>query len=225
MYPVSTELVSKLDTTTAKTGDSVVVKTESSVKTADGVVIPKGSKVVGHVTAVQPHGDGNSNQDAQMAIQFDHAVLKGGQNLPIHSEIRSLAPPESQAAASGPYGSGAGAAGMSGSPAAGATAGGMGGSRPSGATQGTVPPEAGVAPATGASGDGTAAGTVVARTGSIAIRTTSIPGVLLASNAPGQHDPRMASSSGILLGARGNIHLDGGTQLVLGVAGAGAQAH
>ena len=63
-----------------------------------------------------------------------------------------------------------------------------------------------------------AAGTVVARTGNIAIATTSVPGVLLANNAPGQQDPRMAQASSILLGAKQDIQLDGGTQMVLGVA-------
>jgi hypothetical protein len=63
-----------------------------------------------------------------------------------------------------------------------------------------------------------AAGTIVARTGNIAIRTTSIPGVLLASNEPGQQDPRMAQSSGILLGAKRDVQLNGGTKVVIGVA-------
>jgi hypothetical protein len=63
----------------------------------------------------------------------------------------------------------------------------------------------------------------VAKTGNIAIRTTSVPGVLLANNAPGQQDPRMAQVSSILLGAKQDIQLDGGTQMVLGVASAGGR--
>ena len=65
------------------------------------------------------------------------------------------------------------------------------------------------------------AGTVVAKTGQIAISTTSIPGVLLANNAPGQQDPRMARASSILLGAKQDIQLDSGTQMVVGVSAAG----
>jgi len=42
--------------------------------------------------------------------------------------------------------------------------------------------------------------------------------VLLANNAPGQQDPRMAQASSILLGAKQDIQLDGGTQMVLGIA-------
>ena len=66
------------------------------------------------------------------------------------------------------------------------------------------------------------AGTIVARSGNIAIRTTSIPGVLIANNDQGQ-DPRMARSSGILLGAKRNIQLDSGTMVELAVADAGTR--
>jgi hypothetical protein len=47
--------------------------------------------------------------------------------------------------------------------------------------------------------------------------------VLVANNAPGQQDPRMAQVSTILLGAKQDIQLDGGTQMVLGVAAAGGR--
>jgi hypothetical protein len=208
MSPVTGELLSKLDTKTAKTGDSVVVQTKAPVKTADGTEIPKGSKLVGHVMGVHPSEAGDNSQ---VVLQFDHFELKGGQNVAVHSQIQSIAPP---AGAASTTGSGA----MSGPPAGGSsnpsTNGTNGGSRASGAAQGT-----GGDP--GAGNGGPAAGTVVARTGNIAIRTTSIPGVLVANNAPGQQDPRMAQASSILLGAKQDIQLDGGTQMVLGVSAAG----
>jgi hypothetical protein len=84
------------------------------------------------------------------------------------------------------------------------------------------PQRTGGDPAATAGNSAPAPGTVVARTGNIAIATTSVPGVLLANNAPGQQDPRMAQASSILLGAKQDIELDGGTQMVLGVAAAGA---
>jgi biotin carboxyl carrier protein len=82
MSPVNGELVSKLDSKTAKTGDNVVVKTETSIKTADGTEIPKGSRLIGHIIAVQPSGAGTNSQ---VALQFDHVELKGGQSVPVHS--------------------------------------------------------------------------------------------------------------------------------------------
>jgi hypothetical protein len=47
--------------------------------------------------------------------------------------------------------------------------------------------------------------------------------VLLANNAPGQQDPRLARVSSILLGARRDIQLDSGTKMVVGVAAMGGQ--
>jgi hypothetical protein len=220
---VSGELVSKLDSKSAKTGDSVEVKTKESVKTPDGTDIPKGSKLVGTVTGVQARGEGKEN--AQIAIKFDHAELKGGQNIAIESVIQSVAPAEGDSSNS---------AASYGSAPAGATPGGAMPSARSGAsgsmnsstssTQSNAAPAAGMAAgsvqngtadANGAANGTPAPGSIVARNGNIAIRTTSIPGVLLANNVNGQP---FANASGMLLGARRDIHLDGGTRVVLAFA-------
>jgi hypothetical protein len=57
----------------------------------------------------------------------------------------------------------------------------------------------------------------VARNGNVAIRTTAIPGVLLANGINGLP---FSNASGLLLGARRDIHLDEGTLMVVAVAGA-----
>jgi hypothetical protein len=227
MSPVNGELTEILDSKTAKAGDSVVIKTKSEAKTADGTSIPKGSKLIGHVTGVKASGQGNEN--SQVSLEFDRAELKGGQSMAIRTELQSLSPagdastsgtpdamagpsqgasPSSSSGSMSNPNSPSGAASNSGSAASSPTA-------PAGAQSQN-------SPAPGAAGAMPSAGTVVARTGSIEIKTTSIPGVLLASNEPGQQDPRMAQSSGILLGAKRDIHLDGGTKVVIGVASAGA---
>jgi hypothetical protein len=152
--------------------------------------------------------------------------LKGGQSLPIHTEIQSLSPAEGEmqsgmADTMAPAPSGPPAAGSPASGGGSAARGTSSGSPAANPALGQQQMSNGGAAAT-ASNSGPAAGTVVARTGNIAIRTTSIPGVLLANNEPGQQDPRMAQSSGILLGAKRDIHLGGGTKVVIGVAAAGA---
>ena len=60
-----------------------------------------------------------------------------------------------------------------------------------------------------------APGSIVARSGNIAIRMTAIPGVLLANNMNGQP---FSNASGLLLGAKSDIKLEGGTQVVVAVA-------
>jgi hypothetical protein len=214
MRPVDGKLVSKLDSKTAKTGDDVVVQTESSVKTADGTEIPKGSKVVGHVVAVHP----SAGQNSQVVLQFDRAELKDGKTMPIHSEIASVAPAIEDASSTSPTepmpGGATASAGMPGAVGNAGTA-----------NPGNAMPGAAETPgATSATSDSPAAGTIVSRNGNIAIRTTSIPGVLLATNAPGQQDPRMAQASGFLLGASKDVQLDSGTKITLNVAAAAANA-
>jgi len=219
LSPVNGELVDKLDTRTAKTGDSVVIKTKSNVKTPDGTEIPKGSRLIGRVTQVKPSGDANDN--SQVALQFDRAELRDGQKVAIHSEIQSLSPSGSDTSNSSPDTMAAAPSGPSGpmsSVPGGSTGASMNGPGSGAARSQPQPQLNGGSPA--ASPAGPAAGTIVARTGNIAIRTTSIPGVLLANNEPGQQDPRMAQASGILLGAKKDVHLDGGTKVVIGVAAA-----
>jgi hypothetical protein len=164
---------------------------------------------VGRVMGVHASAAGDNSQ---VVLQFDHLELKGGQNVAIHSQIQSIAPAGGAASTS--------SAAMSAPPAGGSsnpnTSGANGSSRASGAPQAT----GGDSGAAAAGNGPPAAGTVVARTGNIAIATTSIPGVLLANNAPGQQDPRMAQASSILLGAKQDIQLDGGTQMVVGVSAA-----
>lgn len=213
MRTVRAELVSALDSKTAKSGDNVVVQTKDSVKTADGTDLPKGTKLVGHVVGVQASSAG---KNSEVAVEFDHAEMAGGKNVPIQSQIQSLGSSESASSASA-------ASDMERpmtSPSAGAMAGGAPGSA---ATPGAAGAAAapGMAPAP-AMNRQPPAGTVVAHTGQIAIKTTSIPGVLLANNEPGQQDPRMAHASSILLGAKKDVSLKEGTPVVVGVATGGS---
>ncbi len=225
LQPISGELVSKLDSKSAKQGDSVILKTSENAKTADGTQIPKGSKLVGHVTNVQARGDGKEN--SQIAIQFDRAELKGGQSMPIESVIQSISPSASDMPnQNGAMPVGSGSAPATGSMAPGSNpAGGMNqtannqtanNDRPGLASNTTAQPGA-TTQDTNANGGARAPGSIVARNGNVAIRATSIPGVLLANNINGQP---FSNASGMLLGARRDIKLDGGTQMVVAVAAA-----
>lgn len=220
LKPVKTELVSKLDSKSAKTGDPVVVKTSEDMKTADGTEIPKGSKLTGHITKVQAHS--KTSQNSELAVQIDQAQLKNGQTVPIRSVIESVSNAEaggsSSAFATGPMAPGAG-----GTAGGGAMSGGShGGASPGTGTQpapsqtrATATNGAPMADQTPAQASGSSAGRVVAGSGPTAIRTTDIPNVYLASNAALQ-------DSGVLFAAKDNVHLDGGTEMVLDIAPTGA---
>jgi hypothetical protein len=219
LKPVTGELVDKLDSKSAKQGDSVVVKTNEDVVFPGGADIPKGSKLVGHITNVQPRGDGKEN--SQIAIQFDRAELKGGQNMAIESVIKSVSPAEGGGAMDNTV-PGSYSANPQGAPGAtSSSAPGMNGS-----SSNTANNRAGIASNTtvqpGATDQTTnsgmpAPGSIVARSGNVAIRATAIPGVLLANDINGLP---FTNASGMLLGARRDIHLDGGTQMVVAIAAA-----
>jgi hypothetical protein len=228
LSPVNGELVGKLDSKTAKVGDSVVVKTRAAVKAVDGTAIPKGAKVVGHVTEVVAHS--SENPDARMTIQFDHAELKGGQTLQIHCVIESLQPAVDLSGSAGD--SGLGGAPVGGAGRGGAAAGRMAGgvAQPGASTTpapGNIntPEKASTAPDT-AIGGTTATSTQATSTATsdagssvhdengkktVVASATGIEGVSLAT------DPR-GLSSGVLFGSKRNIHLDDGTRVVLGVS-------
>lgn len=222
LKPVTGELVNKLDSKSAKQGDSVVVKTKEDLRFPGGAEIPKGSKLVGHITNVQARVDGKEN--SQIAIQFDRAELKDGQNMAIESVIKSVSPAEGAGSAMdngvpGAYGSTPGVAG--GSPSAPGMNGSnsgvnpkMANNRPGLASNTTAQP--GVTDQT-TNGGMPAPGSIVARNGNVAIRATAIPGVLLANDINGLP---FTNASGMLLGARRDIHLDGGTQMVVAIAAA-----
>jgi hypothetical protein len=90
MSPVSCDLENKLDSKTAKVGDRVVLKTNDKVQTANGTVIPRGTRLVGRVIQAQTQ-DGTHNV-AQLAIAIDRAELKNGQSIAIYTLIRGVHP-------------------------------------------------------------------------------------------------------------------------------------
>lgn len=220
LKPVTGELMDKLDSKSAKQGDSVVVKTNEDIVFPGGANIPKGSKLVGHITNVQARAEGKEN--SQIAIQFDHAELKGGQNMAIESVIKSLSPAAGNGSATDNAVPGSYGASPQGAPS------GTASSAPAmnGSSSNTANNRAGLASNTTAqpgatdqttSGGMPEPGSIVARSGNVAIRTTAIQGVLLANDINGLP---FTNASGMLLGARRDIHLDGGTQMVVAVAAA-----
>ena len=235
MRPVTGELENKLDAKTAKAGDPVVLKTREKMKTADGTVIPKGSRLVGHVTQVEAHEKGHAA--SQMGLAFDRAELKGGQTMAIHSMIESVQPSASAMSAASMADEGALGAPMGGAVGGGGMASGRvggGGGLVGGAAGGVSSATGRVGSDLGATGGGALRSTgnvggnlggeatgglgrgvngAASGTGGLGTRATGIPGIMLNGDASG-------SASGMLTAANKNVHLDSGTQMVLGVTAA-----
>ncbi|MHB1020924.1 MAG: TraB/TrbI/VirB10 family type IV secretion system protein [Acidobacteriaceae bacterium] len=88
MTQVPAHLETKLDTRKSKVGDAVVAKTTKAVKTAQGIKIPKGSKLLGTVTKVQAQTP--EQEQSLLTIRFDRVQLHNGQQISIRTMIDNV---------------------------------------------------------------------------------------------------------------------------------------
>ena len=90
-------LSSPIDSKKCKPGDTVNAHSTEAVKSEGKTVIPKGSKLVGHVTQASARAKGES--ESSLGIVFDRAILKNGQEIPLSAGIQALAAAQSSASA------------------------------------------------------------------------------------------------------------------------------
>jgi len=83
-------LGSSLDSKKLKSGDEVVVKTTANLALSNGTIIPRGTKVIGHVTEAKARSKGDS--ESSLTIAFDKLALPEGKTMDISGVIRALAP-------------------------------------------------------------------------------------------------------------------------------------
>jgi hypothetical protein len=91
--PIVAELSSSVDSKKIKPGDAVTARTTADIRADGKTIIPKGTKLVGHVTEAAARAKGGA--DSTLGIAFDKAVLKGGEELPLNVAIVAVAPPPS----------------------------------------------------------------------------------------------------------------------------------
>lgn len=199
---VSVELSKGVDSRSSKSGQEVTGKIVAEARMADGTTLPKGSKLIGHVTEVQPSTRENPN--GQIAVLFDHVLARDGRQIPVHALLlgirmppRSAPPPMSGSDGvtgmgrggmatpgmdgAGPSGPGMAGPGMNGgaNPNSPASPGGMNGGPPNGAEPrsgsgaGSGPAPGPVNIPPGSTSNGSAPGAAVGPAGSVA----GLPGV------------------------------------------------
>jgi len=203
---INAELASSVDSKKVKPGAPVNARAASDLKTADGrTILPKGTKIVGHVTQASAKSAGQP--DSSLGLAFDKAVLKNGQEISLNAGIQAVGASPSNAydnqapggAPSGPApGSAAGAPGPRGS-------GGMNGA--SSAPPRTADPSAGVSSPDATNSN---AGPWDANNhGVVGLHNLSL-------NSAGDGQGSVITSTGK------NVHLDSGTRLILVTGGAGS---
>ena len=91
------QLENTLDARHAKVGDRVALKTTQPVKQNGEVIVPKGARLLGHVSEVQQRT--KSNGESRLGIMFDR-LQRGSTVTPITATIVSITQARSQARAS-----------------------------------------------------------------------------------------------------------------------------
>jgi hypothetical protein len=207
---VQAVLAKPVDSGKSKVGDEVVAKATQDVKSDGRVVVPKGTRLLGHVTGARTKAKGES--DSALGIAFDKAVLKDGRELPLALSIQALAVTQARASAAMESDSMMGSPAMSGG---GHASGGLlgGATAPVGAVAGTATNTLGSAGTTaggvvhGATEGMTAGGSLT----SSAHGVVGLPGMSLSANASS------SAQGSVITSQNHNVHLDSGTQMVLRV--------
>jgi len=194
------ELSKSLDAKKVKPGDKVEAKITMDLIYRGEVVVPRDSKIIGHVTEAKPRT--KESQDSMISIVFDRLLMKDAREMSIQGTIQAIARPMLNPALLGdqtpgdapghsPYGNVALANGRTGEPG---RTGGMGTSTP---YPGNQPPPA-EKTATPSSWGGSALNPY-------SQGVVGIEGLTLSSSPQGS----------VISSTKNNVHLESGTQLIL----------
>jgi hypothetical protein len=86
---IPVQLTKSIDAKKAKTGDEVVAKVTQDMKTGSGeVLVPKDTKVMGHVTEAQARS--KEQKESELGIAFDRAVMKNGSEVQLPMSIQAV---------------------------------------------------------------------------------------------------------------------------------------
>jgi hypothetical protein len=206
-----------------KSGDPVTAKTTEAARSEGKVVIPKGSRLVGHVTEAKARTKGESG--SALGLVFDKAILKNGQEVPLNVTVQAIATANNAAATSVAGDDLAAGGAMAGGATTRASGGALGGvTSTAGASAGTITNTAanvgGVA--------GSTAGSAINSTSTVAGAHGGTGGLNaaghLTSNSQGVfglegvHLNSAAANNtqgSLITSTTRNVHLDSGTQLLL----------
>lgn len=198
------ELVKPVDAKKNKVGDEVIAKTTHDVKSDGHVVIPKGSKLVGHVSEVKARS--KEQHVSQLGIAFDRAILKDGTEMPLTLSIQAIGSGSANAAALEDETLASGNVGATGSSSASRGGGVLGGVR---STAGGVANTAGTTAGTAVNSVGNAGGAVSGSLSANSQGVVGLPGLSLSTQSS------TSANASVITSQAGNVHLDSGTEMIL----------
>lgn len=210
---INATLNSSIDSKKAKPGQQITAHIVEAVKSTDGrTILPNGTKLIGHVTKASARSNGQG--ESTLAIQFDKAMLKGGQEVALNNVvIQAVAAPARETANYGGYDAQPTTA--PGSPSNNPSMSGSRGARPEGTPTAQPYPgsnSGGSNPKGTGSSEANDSGPLPANARGV----YGLDGVRLSASSNGEGT--------VLTSTDKNIHLDGGTRLLLTVQPQSASA-
>ena len=204
------ELTKPLDARKCKAGDEVIAKTTQDLKSEGHIVVPKGSKLVGHVTQVRTQTKDQAG--SALGLAFDRALLKNGTEMPVSLTVQAIGRRQEAAATDDQMMSSGSASGTggTGSPSSHGPGGGLlnGVATSTGRVVNTAGNTAGAA----VNAAGTTSGTLAS--GSL---TSTSQGVVGLHGLSLSTDAANSAQGSVITSNSGNVHLDSGTEMILRV--------
>jgi hypothetical protein len=200
---IPAELSKSLDAKKSKPGDKVEAKTTMDLLSHGQIVIPRNTKIVGHVIDAKAHS--KESPDSNVEIAFDRMLMKDGREVPMQASIQAIGKAEQLVPGSNePMSENPGAMPAPGGPATGG--GGMGAPG-----RQSSPQTSGPTYGSGSTGrhDQSTSGATAGALSASSQGVVGMPGLSLSSSAQGS----------TISSEKDNVHLDGGTQLILRTTG------
>lgn len=194
---INAQLNSSVDSKKAKAGDKVEAHTTEAIKYDGKIILPQGAKLEGHIMEATARSKGDSG--STLAIQFDKAIPKKSEEIPLHVAILAIAGPQNEFSGGSP--------GPGSDPMSGAGASAAGGS-PMGASRSQAPPSG------NPSYPGGAASSTMGSNGAAQLSANS-RGVYGLNDLKLMEASSNASQTTVITSSGKNVHLDSGTRFLL----------
>ena len=210
---IPAKLTKTVDAKKAKKGDEVVATVPGDLKATNGqVLVPKDTKIIGHVTEAQPRS--KDQKESQLGIAFNQMTMKDGQQVQLPLSIQAIvAPPKQNPSANGsePSTGGGPSGGSTSNAPSGSSRSSMGGGGNYPQSQGAQPQPSGGAQTTEQASSNP--------NPPITENTKGVVGIKDLTLSPAQD----AASGAVVTSEKNNVKLEDGTMLLLRVAPASPQ--
>jgi hypothetical protein len=206
---IPVQLAKNIDAKKLKPGDEVVALVTEDMKTNTGMVlVPKDTRVIGHVTEAQPRS--KDQKESEVGIAFDHALIKNGSDMQMPMSIQAVIampnPNSTQASSSSADQQPSGMGGTA-TPSASGGRMGSGSGAPSSST-----PAANMPSTEGTTADGQTGN--AAKGGGISTKTEGVVGI---SNLKLMNASAGSTQGSLLTSEKNNVKLESGTFMLLRV--------